>query len=42
MPYEERTYKLIKGLEKQKATHLKNMQAHKNRLSSQSKAQKHV
>ena len=29
MPYEERTYKLIKGLEKQKATHLKNMQAHK-------------
>ena len=29
MPYELRIYKLIKGLEKQRATHLKNMQAHK-------------
>ena len=29
MPYELRIYKLIRGLEKQRATHLANMEAHK-------------
>ena len=29
MPYEERIYKLMLALEKQKAIHLENMQAHK-------------
>ena len=29
MPYEERIYKLMLALERQKATHLKNMQEHK-------------
>lgn len=29
MPYEEKIYKLMLALEKQKAIHLENMQAHK-------------